>query len=253
MTGVGKALFTGALMAGLAASPAAWGQGLAAVPNTMAPIYMNTTIGLIGIDAARRANEVQARRQAAGVPAAARQAGPSVAAPADPGPFGIGADQAVSDHARDQFFARFRSSGGGDTAEAVVTLYTLRPVRQAFLAAAAPYGLSDRDMRDIVTAHFVTGWMIVNGAAAPTLAQVRGVRAQVAAHMETSRPPAAAGVRQLAAEQMMYDVTAMLYAYEAAGQTDARAQLAAQTAESYVRRGFDLRKVALTDRGFVPR
>lgn len=239
----------------LAATSPAGAQGLAAVPNTMAPIYMNSTIGLIGIDAARRANEAQARRSAGNAAPVARRPGPATAA-ADAGPFGIGIDQAISDRARDQFFARFRGSGEGATAEAVVTLYTLRPVRQAFLTAAAPYGLSDRDMRDIVTAHFVTGWMIVNGAQAPTRAQVQGVRGQVAASMESRRPPATAGERQLAAEQMMYDVTAMLYAYEAAGQAgqaDARAQLSTQTAESYVRRGFDLRKVALTDRGFVPR
>lgn len=237
----------------LAATSPAGAQGLAAVPNTMAPIYMNSAIGLIGIDAARRANEAQARRSTGNAAPVVRQPG-WVAA--DAGPFGIGTDQAISDRARDQFFARFRGSGEGATAEAVVRLYTLRPVRQAFLAAAAPYGLSDRDMRDIVTAHFVTGWMIVNGAAAPTRAQVQGVRTQVAASMESRRPPATAGERQLAAEQMMYDVTAMLYAYEAAaqaGQADARAQLSAQTAESYVRRGFDLRKVGLTDRGFVPR
>ena len=235
----------------VAASPAG-AQGLAAVPNTMAPIYMNSAIGLIGIDAARRANEAQARRTARPGAEAVRPAAPAVAPV--PGAFAIGTDPAVSDQARDQFFARFRSAG--QAGPAVVALYTARPVRQAFLAAAAPYGLTDADMRDVTTAHFVTAWMIVNGAPPPTRAQVQGVRAQVAARMEISRPPAVARERQMAAEQMMYDVTAMLYALEAASQAsqaEARAQLSAQTAESYVRRGFDLRKVALTDRGFVPR
>ena len=234
-----------------AASPAA-AQGLAAVPNTMAPIYMNSAIGLIGIDAARRANEAQARRAARPGAETARPAGPAAAVV--PGGFGIGTDPAVSDQVRDQFFARFRSAG--QTAQAVAALYTVRPVRQAFLDAAAPYGLTDTDMRDVTTAHFVTAWMIVNGAPPPTRAQVQGVRAQVAARMEISRPPAGARERQMAAEQMMYDVTAMLYAREAASRTgtpEAGRQLSAQTAESYVRRGFDLRKVALTDRGFVPR
>ncbi|CEJ14095.1 hypothetical protein BN1110_04422 [bacterium YEK0313] len=236
----------------LAAASPAGAQGLAAVPNTMAPIYMNSAIGLIGIDAARRANEAQARRAARPGAEAVRPAAPAVAAV--PGAFAIGTDPQVSDQARDQFFARFGSAG--QAARAVAALYTARPVRQAFLAAAAPYGLTDADMRDVTTAHFVTAWTIVNGAPPPTRAQVQGVRAQVAARMETSRPPAAARERQMAAEQMMYDVTAMLYAQEAAARTgtpEAGRQLAAQTAESYVRRGFDLRRVALTDRGFVPR
>ena len=56
----------GALFA--AGSSAAFAQGLAAVPNTMAPIYMNNTIGLVGISGARQAAEAAYGRRSSSPP-----------------------------------------------------------------------------------------------------------------------------------------------------------------------------------------
>lgn len=113
-----------------------------------------------------------------------------------------------------------------------------------------------RDLRDVVSAYLVTGWMISNQAQLPTRAQVDGVRRQIAMAMQERPPAAAAGNRQMAAELMMYELVSLIYARQEGLQTGNRPALqaiATRTAGSLRERGFDPLRIGLTDQGFVPR
>jgi hypothetical protein len=107
-----------------------------------------------------------------------------------------------------------------------------------------------------MTAYLVAGWMVANQAPVPTKAQVRGVWQQVARAMEANPPAGSVTERQIAAEQMMYDLVLIVAANTEGQQTRDTAgltHLARETAAAYRVRGVDLQHISLTEAGFEPR
>lgn len=253
----------GALLA--AGSGAAFAQGLAAVPNTMAPIYMNNTIGLVGISAARQAAEAAYRPRYSSPP---RISQPQRLPDRNPSPpnvrnappptwnYSVAADREVSALARDEYFRRLRPQMSASAAKNMEAVYARKPLRQAFLEIARPLGLSDRDLRDVMAAYLVTGWMVANEAPPPSASQIRGVRKQVDGIFSGMAPVTDAGQRQIIGEVIMYGIVGQSYARNeivATGNTDDLAQFTRKMAGRYKQDGYDFQNLTLGNDGFRKR
>jgi hypothetical protein len=238
--------------AGLLLMPVAAHAGSLAAPwATVTPIYTNTAIGLLMIDSAR-----QAQRIAEGQPGHAPPGSGGGAAAPRQASFDIGSDTAVSARVKAQYLNSLRGANDAQTVASIATTFEQLPVRRAYLEAAGPYRLSDRDLRDVATAYLVTAWMTANRAPLPSLAQVQAVRRQFGASLESHPPAGDAAQRQAVAEQMMYELVSMIYARqdgERAHNAQSLARLADLTDAGFRSQHIELRALTLTERGFAKR
>lgn len=252
----------GALFA--AASSAVFAQGLAAVPNTMAPIYMNNTIGLVGISGARQAAEAAYGRRSSPPPRIVQpQRNPNrnppppiVNAPPPTWNYSVAADRGASDLARDEYFRRLRPQVSAAAAKNMEAAYARKPLRQSFLEIARPLGLSDRDLRDVMTAYLVTGWMVANEAPPPSASQISGVRKQVDGIFKGMAPVTDAGQRQIIGEVIMYGIVGQNYARNeivASGNKDDLAKFTRKMAGRYNEDGYDFQNLTIDNGGFRKR
>lgn len=243
-----------AMMLTAALSAPTFAGDLSLLPSTMTPIYMNSTIGLLSIDAARRNSErVYGRTPSQGEPASERaspQAGPAATSPS-PARFDFGADPAVSRRIQADFETMIRMRTSADGAKKVLAFFDRKPLRVAYREVASTYGMSDRDLRDVVTLYLLAGWMAANQADVPTVAQVRATRAQIGRVMEAA-PPASNSPeqRQQLGERMMYDLVLIVAARGdgvETGDQQGLAALAGETTAAFRQRGFDPLAYRLTD------
>ena len=252
----------GALFA--AGSSAAFAQGLAAVPNTMAPIYMNNTIGLVGISGARQAAEAAYGRRSSSPPIVQPQRLPNRNQPPPivrnaPPPtwnYSIATDRGTSDLARSEYFRRLRPQMSATAAKNMEAVYARKPLRQSFLEIARPLGLSDRDLRDVMTAYLVTGWMVANEAPSPSASQISGVRKEVDGIFKGMSPVTDAGQRQIIGEVIMYGIVGQNYARNeivASGNKDDLAKFTRKMAGRYKEDGYDFQNLAIDNGGFRKR
>lgn len=249
-----------------AASGGAHGQGLAAVPNTMAPIYMNNTIGLVGISGARQAAEAAYGRHSSPPPRIVQpqrfpnrnQPSPPIVRNALPPTwnYSVAVDPNVSGQAREEYFRRLRPQISATAAKNMEAVYARKPLRQAFLEIARPLGLSERDLRDVMTAYLVTGWMVANEAPPPSASQIRGVRKQVDGIFLGMSPVTEAGQRQIIGEVIMYGIVGQNYARNeilASGSKEDLAKFTRKMAARYKEDGYDFQNLTLGDNGFRKR
>jgi len=227
----------------------AWAGNLAAVPITMTPIYTNTAIGLGMIDAARRSSQRAYGTSATGGGTPA----PPVAGTVS---FEVPSDPAVSAEVKATYIDNIRANNPPQIAAAIAATFQRKPVRVAYLEAASPYGVADRDLRDVTAAYLTVAWMTANKAPRPTRSQVQGLRRQVADDLASRPASSDPRMRQVAAEGMMYQIVSTIYARqeaEKAGDAEALQRMADLTSAAFRKQDLDLRAVALTDRGFIPR
>lgn len=245
----------------LALLAAAW-QGsvagnLAAVPALMTPIYMNSSIQYGMIDATRRSLQAQSDRRGAPPPRVAASTANTGMPAASRASYDVPADAAVSQMMAERYLDNVRRHYDPQSASTIAQTFADKPVRSAYREAAGPYGLSERDLRDVTTAWLVTSWMVVNQAPLPTRSQVQAVRTQLGDWFAGKPLNVDARQRQIEAEDMMYQLVSLIYARqegEQAGDRDGLARLAdATTRALQQQRNLDLRRMRLTDAGFGPR
>ncbi|HEY4273941.1 MAG TPA: hypothetical protein VGM68_00535 [Rhizomicrobium sp.] len=234
-----------------------WAGNLAAVPMTMTPIYMNTSFNLMMIDATRRRAEIaygpSRESGSSRSPISRAPAGSESAAIAD---FTVPSNPAVSAQVKAAFLDAIRAHNSPEVTAGIADIFQRKPVRAAYLEAASPYDITDRDLRDVVAAYLTVAWMTANKAPLPTREQVQGLRHQVADDLAKVFAAADARTRQTIAEQMMYQIVSTIYARqdaEKAGDSQTLQRMADQTSTAFRTQKLDLRAIALTDQGFSPR
>lgn len=152
-----------------------------------------------------------------------------------------------------EFVARVKRTDAAAAAEVGGQL-SRHDATRIFSGIVRPFGLRANDLADVVTAYVVLGWMIANGSGDPSPRAVQAVRARVAQELAGNPQLASAGMRTTVGEEVK-----ILFVVLHAGMQDATRSRAMAGYSSGVRdmfrqlTGEDLRRLALTDRGFVGR
>lgn len=166
-------------------------------------------------------------------------------------------DRAVSNAVRDEYLASIARASGDRAAQGLRGYYASNDVRALLGSAVRPYGFGTDDLADVTTAYLLVMWMTANDAALPTVAEARGVQAQIHdAFASGAAIPPPANARQRAAESMMYQTVTLIRVREEAQKqrnTAYLVQLADSAQASMARQSFDLRALELTPAGLVPR
>lgn len=124
---------------------------------------------------------------------------------------------------------------------------------RVYAGLVVPFGLRDNDVADIMTAYTVLGYLIATGAPDPSRASVLALRGRVVEQL-ASNPQFGGASRGRLAEEIK-----LLFVTLHAGWQSARTE---GTTKSYAdgvtqlfahEAGVDLRRVVLTDQGFVAR
>jgi hypothetical protein len=245
-----------AFLIGMMVHGNAYAQGLAGQWNVMVPIYTNATMGNLMIDGARRAQGAAQSGKSYPVQQGSEFTSSSGNNFASADSWSVGTDVAISDQIREQYFNTVRQHYAANVAAHIMETYTKTPVRNAFLQAAGPYGLKDSDFRDVTTAYYVIGWLAANQAPNPTQAQVSSARTQIWSLLEANPLGLDARNRQIAAEQMMYEITSIAYARgegEANRDRAGLARMASSTQAAFSKQGVDMMRLKLTNNGFEAR
>lgn len=231
------------LIASAAASPA-MAQGLAAVPNTMTPIYIGNA-NMLGMIDATRSTLKQASPQSGGF---GRQATPS-----SQGAFAtdlsVARNPAVSDKVRRDFLSGIAMKEGQAAADAFGK--RVGNIRASFGQIVAPYGLRNDSLADAMTAYMVMLWMGANRQIAlPQVAEVQGLRGQMRNFLAGRAIDEQQ--RQSFAETLMYQTYVMVSVRDEAaqGHPERMARLAAEIEKSDPNVAASMRQFNLTRQGF---
>ena len=123
---------------------------------------------------------------------------------------------------------------------------------RVYAALVTPFGLRSDDAVDVVTAYTVLGYLIANGAPDPSPAAVRAVRSRVAGGLVSD--PRVSRQRGALAEELKIMFVTLHSGWQSARREGSSAAYANSTAQLFNQQaGVDLRRVRLTDQGFVPR
>lgn len=175
-----------------------------------------------------------------------RLAPPGVNAP-------VSYDASISAEVGRDYLKAIAASTNDKAAAGLGQYYARNPVRSVFERTVRPYGLGSADLADVTAGYLVAMWMTANDTGLPNAAQVKVVRDQVRAGAGAGTSPAQ---RQRIAEILMYQTVTLLNVRETAQRgRDAAAlkSLADSSQQALLQQGIDLRKLALTKKGFVPR
>jgi hypothetical protein len=169
------------------------------------------------------------------------------------------ASQAVRDRVRAQFVDFIRTSSGDRAAQAIGAEFSRKDYLGLWAAHVAEDGLKPGDVADAMAAYWVENWQMANSVTFAAPAQVRAVRDQV--RKTILAKPAFAQMndaqKQEMAEIFIYNQIVQDANYTIAMQKGDRATMA-RLADASVARfknemHLDLRRLALTDQGFVAR
>jgi hypothetical protein len=187
------------------------------------------------------------------------QPAPAAPAPAIHGSTAYRASPAVRDRVRAQFVAFIQKTSGPAAAQAMATELKSKDYLALWAASAASDGLKPGDVADAMTEYWVQNWQMANGVNFAPPAQVRAVRDQVRTTM--LRNPRFATLsdaeKQEMAEVFIYNQALQTGTYVAASKRGDHATTQ-RIADASVQRfrnemHVDLRQLALTDQGFVPK
>lgn len=120
-----------------------------------------------------------------------------------------------------------------------------------------PFGLTNHDVADAITAHLIMRAMVVTGAPPPSPQGVHHVRSSVAQALAHDPKMASPAYRSQIGGEAQLDFTLVNASWRAIGEgkwpADAVAQYRKNAAEGLMREGVDLNVTKLTAEGFVPR
>jgi hypothetical protein len=156
---------------------------------------------------------------------------------------------AISAEVQNTFYNQVKA-GSKETAEEIQAKLFDKDIEKLFGSTVRPFGLKANDVVDSTTAFWISMWVIANQAPNPTTQQVAAVRKQVQTSMAGSGKLGSSDAdKQRFSQMMMYETILGLVAFNT--DTIDKQQLAAVTHKSIKRRGMDLRRMRLTDKGFV--
>ena len=166
----------------------------------------------------------------------------------------VGRNPALSRQVRNQVIGNLAQAKGEAAAHKVDSY--LGDIQTTFHKMVAPYGLSNDNLIDVLTAYMVVMWMSANRQTAlPSVAQVQGVRRQLnGIYAQSGSTIADPSQRQLAAEDVMYQTCMAVTTREEAvahHRPELLDTLASQANSSTSNAGIQIRQLQLTDRGFV--
>lgn len=213
---------------------------------------LNTQLreSMLGIDRSAHQSRAPARRSRPGVPA--RPQPPRIAVTTR-----YVASPAVTARVQRQFVDFVRSQSGAAGGAAMAQAFASKDLLAAWTRQAAPDGMRVNDVADVMAEYWVTNWLIANRRMEAPPRKVQAVRAQVYRAFGSNAAYARLNnaQRQELAEVLVYNV---LLQGEVAGDAMRRhdTALVARAGEAAVGRfrnemGVDLRKLALTDTGFI--
>jgi protein tyrosine phosphatase (PTP) superfamily phosphohydrolase (DUF442 family) len=166
-------------------------------------------------------------------------------------------DPSVSRQVQDALIASIRQQlpTGADQFAAVISSGQLMNL---YAQSAAKYGLKSNDVADAMTSYLLVQWIIVNDVRTdPSRASAQGVRSQVVAILKNSPQLRSEQMRQMVAENLIYQAV-FLDSFRdvsvASGNPAQIQQLAQATNQSSMGQfGIDFRKLELTNEGFRQR
>ena len=216
----------------------------------MSPMLM---VGTTGVMAANAANEAGGARRP---PARNAFSAGFRRGPVDPSAAAVNLGYRPTrmlQHDAETAMLRRLESRNPEAARVLAAQFAAHDFGRTYSGLVRPFGLRDDNAADIMTAYTVLGYLIATGAPDPTPASLQALRRRVAAQLARDPQFAAASRGQLGEEIKLLFVSlhagwqsarkdGSLPAY-----ADGVARLFAQQA------GVDLRRVALTDQGFVAR
>jgi hypothetical protein len=139
-----------------------------------------------------------------------------------------------------------------EQADEVQRVVFSQDIETLFGDTVRPFGLRSNDLSHAMTAYWVGMWVIANNAPNPTNAQIAEVRAQLLNVLAVNGTLDASDAdKQRLSQAMMLETYLGLVAFN--DMRVDRRSLADATAENLRRRGLDMRRMVITDRGFAPR
>lgn len=115
----------------------------------------------------------------------------------------------------------------------------------------APHGLRPNDAADVITAYTLLGYLIATGSGDPSPAQVRAIRAQIAARAATNPAMVDPAGRARLAEELKLSFVTLHAGWQSARKDGSLPRYSDGVARLFKSTGTDLRTLRMTDRGFV--
>ncbi|TRW17356.1 hypothetical protein [Glacieibacterium frigidum] len=160
---------------------------------------------------------------------------------------------ALQQQAQSEMLTRLRAKNP-EAARTLAVQFQRVNFGKVYRGVVAPFGLRDNDTADILTAYTALGYLIGSGDADPSPAAVRALRNQIAPRLAAdTRLSSPTGRAKLGEELKLLFVT--LHAgWQSARREGNLAQYSDGVARMFAQQGGDdLRRVRLTDAGFVRR